>query len=67
VTGFAEIAASSLLIRSYVPERLQERYDRIVECALMHAVMPEVEEAQEWRPLAEVISFPVNGHSKGVA
>jgi hypothetical protein len=57
MTGFAEIAASSLLIRAYVPVPLQEQYDRIVECALKHAVMPDVEEVLDLRPLAEVIEL----------
>ena len=52
---FGEIAANSILIRAYVPEPLQDAYDRIVETALRGTVLPEADALRDTRPLAQVI------------
>lgn len=65
--SFSEIAAVGLHARTYIPAHLQPAYDRMVQAALKHAILPEVEEALELadlRPLADVVEL--HGYSRGV-
>jgi hypothetical protein len=55
VTLFGEIAGDCLVLRQFIPPERLEAYDRITELALRQAVLPEVEELRDERPLAEVI------------
>lgn len=57
MTGFAEVAADALMLRQHIPPEHWEAYDRLAELAMRQAILPEVEELADLRPLADVVEL----------
>lgn len=67
----SEVMADTLIVRSFVPAEIVERFDRVSEAAMRYAAAEDalesvaaVEDAMDDRPLAEVLEL--HGYSRGV-